>query len=126
MRTDLKRLEEALRRAWGADTCFPGVRETWDPENPSLGQCTVTALVVQAHFGGDLFYNRKLHHYWNNLPGFEEVDFTRDQYLSGTQVKFDGTRQRADVLGSERAEQFRTMERYLILRDRVDEALAMA
>lgn len=69
-----------LRVAWRADTsATPG---RWSPENPSLGQCAVTALIVQDLFGGEL--RRALitggSHYWNRLPSGEEVDLTFEQF----------------------------------------------
>jgi hypothetical protein len=83
----LSRLRPALRAAWGPDTCDPVDLADWRPENPSRGQCGVTALVVQDLLGGDLLLGevfesgeRRGWHYWNRLPDGVDVDLTRDQF----------------------------------------------
>lgn len=70
---------EAIRDSWTAATSLD---DAWTPENRSLGQCAVSALVVQDYLGG---YIRRgvvsgTSHYWNVLPSGEEVDLTRDQF----------------------------------------------
>ncbi len=80
-------LRPLLRAAWGPDTCDPHDLETWSPDNPSRGQCGVTALVIQDLLGGDLVLGEVYvgetkvgHHYWNRLPDGSEVDLTADQF----------------------------------------------
>lgn len=48
-------LYEALLDCWCAETCAPRMRSRWSPENPSLGQCSVTAFLAQALFGGTVW-----------------------------------------------------------------------
>ena len=43
---------DALLKCWCAETCAPRMRERWSPENPTLGQCSVTAFLAQELFGG--------------------------------------------------------------------------
>lgn len=45
-------LYQALLDCWCAETCAPRMRARWSPENPSLGQCSVTAFLAQELFGG--------------------------------------------------------------------------
>ncbi len=45
-------LYEALLECWCAESCAPRMRESWSPENPTLGQCSVTAFLAQDLFGG--------------------------------------------------------------------------
>ena len=92
-------LRPLLRAAWGPDTCDPHDLENWRPDNPSRGQCGVTALVIQDLLGGDLILGEVYvgkskvgHHYWNRLPDGSEVDLTADQFqpeeaVVGGQVK---------------------------------------
>ncbi len=56
--------------------------EHWTEDNPALGQCAVTALIVQDRFGGILVRaeNEGVSHYWNRLAGGIEVDLTRSQF----------------------------------------------
>jgi len=51
---DISKLEDALENSWSMGTCYPGNAENWTLENPSYGQCAVTALVVQDYFEGDI------------------------------------------------------------------------
>ena len=43
---------DMLCTLWCAETCAPRLREQWCPENKTLGQCSITAFLVQDHFGG--------------------------------------------------------------------------
>ena len=38
-----------------ADTCAPRMRGEWTAENPTLGQCSVTAFLAQDLFGGKVY-----------------------------------------------------------------------
>jgi hypothetical protein len=73
------RLVHAMRRAWSAAT---SANENWSPDNPSVGQCAVTALIVSDFYGGELVRGIVCgeSHYWNRLPSGAEVDLTRDQF----------------------------------------------
>ncbi len=43
---------DLLSGVWAADTCAPRMREDWTPENKTLGQCSITAFLMQDIFGG--------------------------------------------------------------------------
>ena len=45
-------LYAALLHLWCAETSPPGLRDKWTPANPTLGQCSITAFLVQDIFGG--------------------------------------------------------------------------
>lgn len=83
-------LARALRRAWWASTS--ATPEEWSPNNPARGQCAVTALVVQDHYGGRLcraIVNGEAH-YWNVLEDGTEIDLTKDQFdkFAPSEVEF--------------------------------------
>lgn len=88
--------EDALRRAWGGDT---SADESWTPENPELGQCAVTALIVQDLFGGELKRTvaNGVSHYYNSIGG-EDVDLTRAQFDEPLILEEPAVRERAYVL----------------------------
>lgn len=111
MATDLQELARNLGRHWSRDTSADSAR--WSPENPSHGQCAVTALVVQDHFGGELLRARVdgISHYWNRLPSGAEVDLTRQQFGPDVQVPAGEPRPRSFVLSFPD-----TVDRYLLLR----------
>ncbi|MCR5418836.1 MAG: GGDEF and EAL domain-containing protein [Lachnospiraceae bacterium] len=47
-------LYDALRHVWCEYTCTPRLREDWSEENPTLGQCAITAFLAQDIFGGEV------------------------------------------------------------------------
>lgn len=47
-------LYNALSHIWCADTCAPRMRADWCKENMTLGQCSITAFLVQDIFGGEV------------------------------------------------------------------------
>lgn len=48
-------LYEKLLKCWCAQTCAPRMRTDWSPENPTLGQCSITSFLVQDILGGDVW-----------------------------------------------------------------------
>ncbi len=46
---------DILRGIWCADTCAPRMRSRWSIHNPTLGQCSITAFLMQDLFGGRVF-----------------------------------------------------------------------
>ena len=94
-----------LLHVWSAETCAPRMRDDWSEKNPTLGQCSITAFLVQDLFGGRVYgvplgdgnfhcYNavdgcvfdltseqfgdQKLD-YENNLEQFREVHFAKEE-----------------------------------------------
>ncbi len=50
-----RELYDILSELWCADTCAPRMRQDWSPENKTLGQCSITAFLVQDIFGGRVY-----------------------------------------------------------------------
>ena len=44
-----------LSGIWCADTCAPRMRGEWSPENKTLGQCSITAFLMQDIYGGKVY-----------------------------------------------------------------------
>ena len=99
-----------LRHAWRAETSF--APDEWTPSCPALGQCAVTALIVQDVFGGELLRGRLVvgTHYWNRLPDGREIDLTSEQFEREPVVLAVETSSRAYVLSYPA-----TVDRYLRL-----------
>lgn len=112
-RPALADVEQALRASWSMETSDDPA--SWSPENPALGQCAVSALVIRALYGGDIVIATVLDrhgartpdgHAWNVLPSGEQVDFAFDQFLDGeglgpeivTEPVIDGDPRRAHLL----------------------------
>ena len=105
-------LAPALRAAWCAAT---SANPAWTARNPALGQCAVTALVVQDHFGGDLMRGMVdgESHYWNRIDGVD-VDLTLSQFGPHAVIHDAVSRDRDYVLSFPE-----TADRYGRLRRRV-------
>ncbi len=46
---------DLLCAVWSVETCAPRMREDWSPENPTLGQCSITAFLMQDIYGGKVY-----------------------------------------------------------------------
>ena len=44
-----------LSSVWPAETCTPRMRPDWSPDNPTLGQCSITAFLMQDIYGGKVY-----------------------------------------------------------------------
>lgn len=124
---NINRFENILKKAWSKESSY---YHTFDENNPALGQCAVTALVVNDYFGGEIVWceavqpdGQKISHYFNKINS-DEVDLTRSQFPEGTIIP----------VGSEKKKGFATTRdfilsnedtkvRYLILKDKIDNFL---
>jgi len=117
-------LESALNDSWSRDSSSdPG---NWTLDNPSWGQCAVTALVVNDYLGGDIVWanavlpdGKEISHYFNKISDSEK-DFTRVQFPVGTVIlggvpKTKGFHSTRDYILSYPA----TQSRYRILKQKV-------
>jgi hypothetical protein len=110
---------EQLRRSFGEAWCreTSSAPQAWSAENPALGQCAVTALVIQDELGGELLRAvvGEVSHYWNRIPSGEEVDITRHQF-SPVPMELKGeVRDRDYLLTNED-----TVRRYRLLRAKLE------
>ena len=46
---------DLLSGIWCADTCAPRMRDGWTPENRTLGQCSITAFLMQDIYGSKVY-----------------------------------------------------------------------
>ena len=74
-------LEEALVQSYSKDLCYSKVGSLWKRENPYIGMCAITALIVQDYFGGDIAKIKVdgISHYFNFIQD-QVVDFTVKQF----------------------------------------------
>ncbi len=104
----LQDLAAALDEAWSS-----GTSTKWTPENPPNGQCSVTSLVVQDLFGGEILKMQVPGgtHFYNRIGG-KRVDLTISQF--GQSIAFDDTlSSRAEALADT------SLEQYFLLRPRL-------
>ena len=52
---DPRALYDLLGDIWCAETCAPRMRKDWSPDNPTYGQCSITAFLAQDIFGGKVY-----------------------------------------------------------------------
>lgn len=85
---DPRCLYDLLKELWCAQTCAPRMRQDWTQENPTLGQCSITAFLAQDIFGGRVYgilRDGGNYHCYNVVPadGGECVfDLTSEQFGS--------------------------------------------
>ena len=122
----LPQIAAAVRGAWSVETCDPVDVKEWSAENPARGQCGVTTLVLHDLLGGELLVaevhyadgSLQGYHYWNRLPDGAEIDLTAEQFATSEIVQEPKIAVRAAELPT------RGVEQYLLLRQRVNAALA--
>lgn len=80
--TNLFELFAVLEQCWSKDTAYPSCQDEWVPNDPSYGQCAITATLVYDMFGGTI-HKIKVSgggtHYFNRLNE-KYVDLTREQF----------------------------------------------
>ena len=67
---------------WKKETCAPRMQNDWSLDNITLGQCSITAFLVQDIFGG-LVYGVKLkdgNFHCYNVIGNAKFDLTSEQF----------------------------------------------
>ena len=117
--TTIKNLEKAMRKAWSKDTAYPLDQSRWIASTPEIGQCAVTALIIQDEFHGDIVYNARFDHFYNILPSGKIMDLTKGQFnkkVTGPVVIVN----RDEILNSANAKKFKTLQRYNLLKQRLD------
>ena len=72
-------LYRVLLQIWAADTASP--TGAWAEANPAQNHCSITSLVVQDHFGGELLSTRTVGgtHFYNVIDG-TKWDLTVSQF----------------------------------------------
>lgn len=67
---------------WRESTCAPRMQSKWNEKNKTLGQCSITAFLVQDIFGGEVYGIKRpdgsFHCY--NVIGGKQYDLTIEQF----------------------------------------------
>ena len=80
--TNMNELYAVLRKCWRADTAYPDCQKDWRSNDPSYGQCAITAALVNDMFGGTIHRIAMQgggSHYINKIDG-KWVDLTYEQF----------------------------------------------
>ncbi len=73
---------DILSDIWCAETCAPRMRGKWSPDNKTLGQCSITAFLIQDFFGGKVYGIPRgdgNYHCFNDVDGCV-FDLTSEQF----------------------------------------------
>ncbi len=73
---------DILSDIWCAETCAPRMRKNWSPENKTLGQCSITAFLMQDIYGGKVYGILRPdgnYHCFNDVDGCV-FDLTSEQF----------------------------------------------
>ena len=75
-------LYDLLDGIWCRKTCAPRMQDEWSEDNKTLGQCSITAFLVQDLFGGEVYgiprEGGTFHCY--NVIGNARFDLTSEQF----------------------------------------------
>lgn len=116
---DLLTLKSRLYKAWSKETAYRKDRDQWVQSNPSIGQCAITALVVNDYLGGAIvrgLSSTGVEHYWNVIDS-KIVDLTYEQYSEGMDFDSNDVVDREFLLSSGDVN-----DRYNLLKKRLQEA----
>lgn len=118
---DQRHLYDLLSDIWCEETCAPRMRKNWSKENKTLGQCSITAFLVQDIFGGFVYgvplEDGNFHCF--NVVNHLKFDLTSEQFNDEI-LDYDNVTLQA------REEHFLKHEkylRYLYLKDKLIEKL---
>lgn len=101
---DQNRILDVLRRCWSKQTS-----SKWTLSNPALGQCSVTALVLQDYFGGRLLKTKvgDAWHFYNEIQHIA-YDFTAEQFSESIEYTHQPAN-RAEALADTTLEQYQSL-----------------
>ena len=75
-------LYHQLLGCWRRETCAPRMQDRWSEENPTCGQCSITAFLAQDIFGGEVYGvpNGDGNYHCFNVVGEAVFDLTSEQF----------------------------------------------
>lgn len=75
-------LYDVLSGIWCEYTCAPRMRDRWSADNKTLGQCSITAFLVQDIFGGKVYGIARPggNYHCYNVIGDAVFDLTSEQF----------------------------------------------
>lgn len=85
-----QKIRSVLARSWSSQTAIQ-----WQPDNPALGQCNATAILIKELFGGRILKTRYQEgtHFYNEIDDCR-YDFTDSQFTS--QIAYDDLQSSSD------------------------------
>ncbi len=112
---------DLLMGLWSEETCAPRLRKDWSDDNKTLGQCSITAFLIQDIFGGKVYGILRPggnYHCFNDVDGCV-FDLTSEQFGNEKLDYSDCTEQFREVHFQKEEKK----ERYELLKERLEKAL---
>ena len=111
---DIFEFKKLLSECWNIETCSPGLKDKWSEDNPSIGQCAITALIVNDYFDGKIMrcMSSSGSHYYNIIDD-KIIDLTKEQFLGEIPLYEEGQERTREYLLSNED----TKKRYLMLKE---------
>lgn len=108
-------LYRAISRVWAADTSSP--TGAWSHTNPAQNHCSVTSLVVQDCFGGEILSTKTSGgtHFYNSIDGVK-WDLTVSQFSEP--IPYDDTRSSREAALADTSS-----EKYMLIKRRLASSL---
>lgn len=77
----LEELKRIIELSWTKETCVESLKNSWSSDNKSLGQCAITALIVNLYMGGKIMkcMCESGSHYYNVIND-NIIDLTVNQF----------------------------------------------
>lgn len=123
---DPRQLYDLLLRCWTRQTCTPRLRPLWSEENITVGQCSITAFLVQDLFGGKVYGIRQPggnFHCYNDVDGCV-FDLTSEQF--GEEAKKLVYENNPEQRREDHFAKQEKYERYLLLKERLEKLFVSA
>lgn len=125
----LEELTAAVSNSWSAETSASP--KEWSNDNPAIGQCAVTACVVQDYLGGDILNSMVTlpdgntdSHYYNIIEG-KTLDLTKQQFPADSVFTEGKPKTKGFASTREYCLSYdTTRKRYETLKAKVDQALS--
>ena len=117
-----RKLYDLLSEIWCEYTCAPRLRGGWSPANKTLGQCSITAFLVQDIFGGKVYGILRPggNYHCYNAVGICVFDLTSEQFGS-EKLDYTNNPEQFREIHFAKAEKF---ERYKYLKEELEKKLA--
>ena len=81
-------LSYQIKKVWTKETAHPAYQPKWSSENPSVGQCLVTTLLIQEMKGGEIASCKvgNCSHFVNIIDE-QIIDYTSEQFKAPINYK---------------------------------------
>ena len=118
---DQRHLYDILSSLWSSYTCAPRMRKDWNENNKTLGQCSITAFLVQDIFGGEVYgvpLGDGNYHCFNKV-GDVVFDLTSEQF-GDTKLDYQNVVLQSREVHFSKEEKY---QRYLYLKEQLKKSL---